>query len=207
MSLQNKVNLLKNFKNFPQKTPIWYLERYNSITATDVAPILECNPYYKKMDILRKKLDNIQGEEDESNENINTIWGNKYEPVAIRIYEDFVHDKVYEVGLIKHQEHTWLGASPDGIRNCGKLLEIKCIWNRKIQNKTPFYYWIQVQIQLEVCDLDECDFFQCKFLEYNDYLDYCQNDGYRKGEVIYEGEKFYWKLPTNASMAAKVTVM
>ena len=194
MSLKNKVNFIKNYKAFPQKSPEWYLERFNSITATDVAPILESNPYYKKIDILKKKLDKSLMIEEIDSENLNLIWGNKYEPVAKIIYEEFVHDTVYDVGLIKHRKYKWLGASPDGIRDCGKLLEIKCVWNRKIKNKTPFYYWIQVQIQLEVCDLNECDFFQCKFLEYDDFLDYSKNDGYRKGEVEYDGQKSYWKL-------------
>ena len=32
-------------------------------------------------------------------------------------------------------------------------------------------YWIQMQIQMEVCDKEECDFFQCKF-EDNKLIDY-----------------------------------
>lgn len=196
MSLRNKVNFLKNFKKFPQKSEIWYKERFNSITATDVAPILEANPYYSKTDILKKKLDRDNMLKEMNTEEVNQVmgWGNKYEPIAKNVYENFVNDKVYDVGLIKHKNYKWLGASPDGIRNCGRLLEIKCVWNRKIKNKTPYYYWIQVQIQLEVCDLDSCDFFQCKFMEYEDYLDYCKDDGYLKGEVDYEGKKYYWKL-------------
>jgi hypothetical protein len=30
----------------------------------------------------------------------------------------------------------------------------------------PIYYWCQVQLQLECCDLDECDFIQCNIEEY-----------------------------------------
>ena len=36
----------------------------------------------------------------------------------------------------------------------------------------PAYYWVQVQLQLECCDLDECDFWQCKIVEYEDYEDF-----------------------------------
>jgi hypothetical protein len=55
----------------------------------------------------------------------------------------------------------------------GRMLEIKCPPARKIQSNgkikgdiCPDYYWIQVQIQLECCDLDECDFWQCHLTEY-----------------------------------------
>jgi hypothetical protein len=54
------------------------------------------------------------------------------------------------------------------------MLEIKCPVTRKIaitdvvEDTCPIYYFCQVQQQLEVCDLDECDFWQCKLYEYKD---------------------------------------
>ena len=85
-----------------------------------------------------------------------------------------------EFGLIGHPKYSFLGASPDRICNhykldgihkskyVGRMLEIKCPLVRKIKmsgpivdNICPIYYWIQVQLQLECCDLEECDFWQC----------------------------------------------
>ena len=55
----------------------------------------------------------------------------------------------------------------------GRMLEIKCTTTRVINTKgiedgeiCPHYYWVQVQLQLECCDLDECDFWQCKLKDY-----------------------------------------
>ena len=55
----------------------------------------------------------------------------------------------------------------------GRMLEIKCPYCRVIQTEgevyggiVPEYYWAQVQGQLEVCELDECDFWQCTITEY-----------------------------------------
>lgn len=72
----------------------------------------------------------------------------------------------------------------------GRMIEIKCPMRRKINDapntpevygiyediidmKTdvkkgicPTYYWVQVQLQLQCCDLDECDFVQCEITEY-----------------------------------------
>jgi hypothetical protein len=53
-----------------------------------------------------------------------------------------------------------LGASPDGVTEDGLLIEIKCPLTRKIEKKVPSYYLPQVQLQLEITDLEECDFVQ-----------------------------------------------
>jgi len=58
------------------------------------------------------------------------------------------------------------------------MLEIKCPYTRKILTKgnlfdiCPKYYWVQIQLQLECCDLDECDFWQCKITEYDNREDF-----------------------------------
>jgi hypothetical protein len=67
-----------------------------------------------------------------------------------------------------------LAASPDGINVCptskryGRMLEIKNIVNREINGKPKMEYWIQMQIQMEVCNLNECDFLETRFIEYPD---------------------------------------
>lgn len=33
----------------------------------------------------------------------------------------------WEVGLVVHPDLPWLGASPDGVTNTGRLIEIKCM--------------------------------------------------------------------------------
>jgi hypothetical protein len=53
------------------------------------------------------------------------------------------------------------------------MLEIKCPVTREIKttgkligDMCPFYYYCQVQQQLICCELDVCDFWQCKLIEY-----------------------------------------
>ena len=63
----------------------------------------------------------------------------------------------------------YIGASPDGIccyesnnkHLIGRMLEIKCPSSRVLIGTIPDYYHLQVQGQLEVCDLEWCDFLQC----------------------------------------------
>ena len=97
--------------------------------------------------------------------------GVKYEPVTILIYEDMYKTKVEEFGCIQHPEYNFIGASPDGINidetnnKFGKMLEIKNIVNREITGIPKTEYWIQTQIQMETCDLNECDFLETRFSE------------------------------------------
>jgi len=63
------------------------------------------------------------------------------------------------------------------------MLEIKCPVTRDIYTSgkivgeiCPFYYYCQVQQQLVCCELDVCDFWQCKLSEYNNRLEYLNDD-------------------------------
>jgi hypothetical protein len=74
-------------------------------------------------------------------------------------------------------ENFFLGASPDGISDDGVMLEIKCPPRRVICGTPTDYYWAQMQGQLEVCDLERCDFLECKLVEFSsceEYLEHVQ---------------------------------
>jgi hypothetical protein len=64
--------------------------------------------------------------------------------------------------LFPHPEYSWLGGSPDGITESGKLVEIKCPLKRKITPEVPVYYMPQLQLLMEILDLDEAVFIQYK---------------------------------------------
>ena len=110
-------------------------------------------------------------------------WGQKYEPVSVLLYEDMYDTKVGDYGCIKHRTYSFLGASPDGINDVlssgkgstryGRMLEIKNIVNREIDGIPKKEYWIQMQLQMETCDLDECDFLETRFkeIEEEEYLE------------------------------------
>lgn len=101
-------------------------------------------------------------------------WGQKYERLSIMIYELRNNTKIGEFGCIKHPKYDFLGASPDGINIdsssplYGRMLEIKNIVNREINGIPLEEYWIQTQLQMQVCDFDECDFLETLFKEYED---------------------------------------
>lgn len=160
------ADLIKNQNSglYPdQHSEEWHLARQELLTASVCATALDCNPYESSHELLVRKVASHSGIFS-IRSNSNTAWGNKYEPIAKAFYENLFNVKVHDIGLVTHPIYDWLGASPDGLMTSGKLLEIKCPVHRKIGD-IPHYYWIQVQIQLEVCNLDECDFLECEFNE------------------------------------------
>ena len=197
--MDNINSLIERHANgeFPlQRSEKWYKCRNNMITASEVATILEFNKYKSSYEILLDKVVKT-----ESTSTINTDWGTKFEPIAIEFYETVVSEKVFEIGLVKHVVYKWLGASPDGLLKSGKLLEIKCPISRKIKDEIPFMYWIQMQIQMETCDIDTCDYLECEFYQYNnkeEYLDDEKSECVKKGEykplLIDNPEIIYYKL-------------
>jgi putative phage-type endonuclease len=163
-----------------QRTQEWYDMRSKVITASSAAQAMGESKYDKPDKLILEKI----GEGDDFKENKYVHHGKKYEKIATMIYENIKDVKIGEFGLILHPTIDFLGASPDGIAmNCslggkfspivGRMLEIKCPLSREIQTSgqedgeiCPHYYWVQVQLQLECCDLEECDFWQCNLREH-----------------------------------------
>ena len=143
------------------------------------------------------------------NVNSSLHHGQKYEPLSVMIYEDMYKTKVDDFGCIQHEKYSFLGASPDGINvdpnslRYGRMLEIKNIVNREIDGIPKKEYWIQMQLQMEVCDLDECDFLETKFTEYENADAYWNDTATdkRKGVIMYfhtkDGKPFYKYMPFN----------
>jgi len=180
---------LKTVTQPEQRTAAWYELRKQRITASDLGMILGLNKYEAQYKFILKKTVGLPFESNEY-----CYHGKKFEQSATLIYQYRYNCVVNEFGLITHAKYNWLAASPDGIcenvkfnktnksKMVGRMLEIKCPFRREIKtngeiydNICPAYYWAQVQQQLECCDLDECDFLQCKIEEYNDRTEFIED--------------------------------
>ena len=184
--LEAHFQKLKALPQPEQRTKEWYDYRHNRITASDTAAAIDLNPYEPVENFILKKTDPNYAFLD----NDNVYHGKKFEQVATQIYEHIYNAEVIEFGALPSEKYTLLGASPDGIcsartldnkfsNRLGTMLEIKCVVQRNIETSgnikgtiCPFYYYCQVQQQLECCELEVCDFWQCKILEYNNRNDY-----------------------------------
>ena len=185
--IEQKIQSLRDIPQPVQRTPQWYQFRWNLITASNAWKAFETQNtmnqlIYEKCQPL-KDFTNEPVDEEIKMVNTNTTlhWGQKYEPLSVMIYENMYNSKVEDFGCIQHPVYKFIGASPDGIiiqsntGRYGRMLEIKNIVNREINGIPKKEYWVQMQLQMEVCDLDECDFLETKFTEYPDYQSY-RND-------------------------------
>jgi putative phage-type endonuclease len=207
--LEKKIQGLRDIPQPVQRTPEWYEFRSNLITASNAWKAFEsqaainqliyekCQPI-KTIDPDVKVINNI-------NTNTPMHHGQKYEPLSVMFYEDKYNTKVEDFGCIQHPSYAFLGASPDGINvdqlsdRFGRMLEIKNPVSRDITGIPKKEYWVQMQLQMEVCDLDECDFLETKFVEYLDRKSYEQDTNCKKGIIIQfytkEGIPFYAYKP------------
>ena len=145
-----------------QKSEEWLALRGNMLTASDAATAIGKNKYEKPDDLLLKKC----GLGEKFTGNAATRHGEKYEDEARILYEERHNEVVHEIGLCPHPVHTWLGGSPDGVSESGKLVEIKCPPTRAIiPGEVPEHYMPQLQLCMEIMDLESCFFVQYQPIE------------------------------------------
>ena len=166
--LTKQVDYLANLPQPEQRSEAWYKFRKGMLTASDLYKAIGTEGIRRALII--KKCKNNTG--NSSGLGSACKHGIKYEDIAILIYEKMKNVKIFDYGCIQDKDFKIFGASPDGI--CGKgsgnmigtMLEIKCPTSRVIiEGKVPDMYWKQIQGQLEVCKLWECDFLECKIIE------------------------------------------
>jgi putative phage-type endonuclease len=203
-----QLTLLRSKPQPAQRTPEWYQFRHNLITASNAYKAFDSQAtknqliYEKCQPLTSVQSSNVNIDSELVEEvkmvNVNSTlhWGQKYEPLSVKVYEHIYETGVEDFGCIQDEEYAFLGASPDGINTdinstrYGRMLEIKNIVNREIDGIPKKEYWIQMQLQMKVCDLDECDFLETRFTEYADQEAY--NSDINPDEIHdnYDGKQF-----------------
>jgi putative phage-type endonuclease len=174
------LNTLMNRPHVPQRSTEWYLQTKNVLTASEFSAILG-TPRAVGQCALKKVIDLSGATETPSVSSgrlaCSTLemsamdWGVRFEPVVKQILTAFWSAEIQDVGRLLHPTDPRLAASPDGlivsaadVNRIGRLLEIKCPIRREMNGKIPHDYWCQMQIQMEVTDIDECDYIEVKLV-------------------------------------------
>jgi len=192
--ITQKLAELKAIPQAKQKTAEWNNVRNNLLTASNIWKVFSSQAQQNSLIYEKcKPLDENKFEYMNANTNSTMHWGVKYEPVTVMLYEHMYQTKLDDFGCIPHPKYNFIGASPDGINSdpantllFGRMVEIKNIYNREITGKPKEEYWVQTQIQMETCDLDECDFVETRIKEYENEEQFYQDTEHEyKGVVIY----------------------
>jgi len=191
--LQKKIDFLKTQYQPEQRTVEWYEFRNRIMTASNMYKILGTPSQYNSF-ICEKclPLNTSHSQNDNIVNSLNSLnWGKKYEKLTLQIYEDIFKTQVSEFGCIIHPNYNYIGASPDGIvtgdplhPHYGRMIEIKNIFNREITGLPLEAYWVQMQIQMEVCDLNVCNFIETRFKECDTIDEWKLINASQKGVVI-----------------------
>ena len=225
--ITQRLNELRAIPQPEQRTAEWYAFRHNLITASNAYKTLmevdgsefnqivfeKCKPLYVPSDSDSEKDDTV-GSIKVVNVETTLHWGQKYEPLSVLIYEHMYNTTIEDFGCIQHDKYLFLGASPDGINvessspRYGRMLEIKNIVNRDITGIPKLEYWVQMQLQMETCKLEECDFLETRFKEYEDETSYLNDNDVEynyKGVILYfskEGKPNYIYAPLDLTKSS-----
>ena len=177
--IKKQIEIVRNTYQPPQRTLEWYEYRHNLMTASNLWKIFSSDAQRNSLIYEKcKPFDPFQSDKTNWHAGGAMHWGTVYETVSIQLYEIMYHTTVEDFGCIQHQEYACIGASPDGINvdslsnRYGRMIEVKNIVNREITGIPKEEYWIQMQLQMETCDLNECDFIETRFKEYDNEEDF-----------------------------------
>ena len=173
---EKKEQILSDLNKQPaikQRTKEWYDIRQTCFSASNLWKVFSSQAQQNSLIYEKCNPESSQKKTREVSNATNPLnWGIKYEPVSIQIYEHRnVGTKVKtDYSCILHPAYPFIGASPDGIvitgEKMGRMVEVKNIYNREITGIPLDEYWVQMQIQMETCNLDECDFLETRIKEY-----------------------------------------
>jgi len=169
-----KLYELLNQSQVAQRSPEWYELRKNRLTASAVAQALGKGKFSSKADLLKSKAFPELDKPFDSHSSPPLRHGIILEDMTARCYSQRLNNiTIHNFGMIPHPTINCFGASPDGINELGIMVEIKTPYRRRVDGNIPYEYMIQMQGQMAVCNISECDFVDAEiYFNYKCIEDY-----------------------------------
>lgn len=190
-------DVIKTINSAPvqkQRSEEWYDIRHNLFSASNIYKLFGSSALFNSLVYEKCKPPAIHHGGINSDTRNPMNWGIKYEPLSLMIYEEKYNTRVKsDYGCIPHKNPRYhIGASPDAINidptntfKYGTLVEVKNPVNRNIDGVPSEAYWVQMQMQMEVCDLMFCDFLETRFKEFESEQAYLESDHKYKGIICF----------------------
>ena len=205
------VERILSLPQVPQRTQEWYLQGKRVLTASEFASL-----FGSPRAIRQLAFQKVAPPADATPQQTNRLacltcemgpfdWGVRFEPVVKNILADKWGATIMDSGRLLHPTDPLLAASPDGLileaddpARVGRLLEIKCPITREIGNEIPFEYWCQMQIQMEVTGIDECEYVEVK-------IESGTKQGDMSGNVVPDGHVWLYQNTETCRMSYAYT--
>lgn len=169
---QEQLDELVNRKQTEQRTEEWYRQMSEIISASELENLFAAPRQRAKL-VLSKTVPYVPRNVPlavYSDQMCAFDWGIRFEPVVKQIYVEKYQVTLKELGRLHHPTQPMCTASPDGLvydcpygKRTGRLIEIKCPVTREIDGVIPKGYYTQMQMQLHVTGLRECDYVEAEF--------------------------------------------
>ncbi len=182
------------YDHLEQGSAEWLAFRKDKISATDIAVIMGISPYCSPYQLWQRKLCLIP----EVQENDAMRRGKDLEPIALEAYSKIVGYEM-EPRIVTHTSHNWAMASLDAMSKCStRICEIKCMGKKNHEEAMngdvkPLYMY-QMQWQMFVTDLSECDYFV--FSEESNHVIMIKRDQDLINEMVVKAKDFLHLLDT-----------
>ena len=170
--------LIKTYGIDDQRTAAWFAKRGEMLTASEIWKCFASATHASRCELIMSKLAPPKRNDGPAVGAL--IWGTRFEPVAKEIYSKLGNIQIKDLSCVRHPEHNYIGASPDGLiisddeRN-GRLIEFKCPISRQFTDETPIpdHYYHQMQLQMECTNLQECEYVEMQFktMKYTEWVD------------------------------------
>jgi hypothetical protein len=184
------LDALLNQKQTEQRTQEWYDQMATILSASELGNLFASARQRAIMVVAKTKPPPVRYQQlAVPSERMNPFdWGIRFEPVVKQIYEHKYGAVVKELGRLRHPTDPRCMASPDGLvyqsvypQRVGRLVEIKCPVTREIDGTVPKDYYAQMQMQLQVSGLHECDYIEAVFSSAY------KNMEMKQGPCLYDG--------------------
>jgi putative phage-type endonuclease len=167
-----EVERILSLPQIPQRTPEWYAQGRSVLTASEFGTLFGSPRAIRQLAF--QKVPTLEPHQTNrpacmTCEMSPFDWGVRFEPVVKLILKEKWGATIMESGRLLHPTDPLLAASPDGLiseatepERIGRLVEIKCPITREITGTIPFEYWCQMQLQMEVTGIEECEYVEVK---------------------------------------------
>jgi hypothetical protein len=168
------IQRLLNMPQIEQRTDAWYQDALGLLSASQFNTILKSGRTRGQLVLQKASLEPIDLSQRRTvvpTLELNPFtWGIRFEPIVKQIYQALTGTRVVDLGRLKHSVDRRLAASPDGLvvegpdQRLARFVEFKAPVTRKILSVVPDDYMAQMQIQMEVGQVEECDYLEIKFI-------------------------------------------
>ena len=167
--LETHVRDLCTRPQLEQRTTAWYKQMGTLISASELGSLF--GSVKQRAQLILSKVNPVtRPPQPLALESVHMSafdWGIRFEPVVKQIYNYKYQTTIQELGRLLHPTDPRCSASPDGMivsqERYGRLLEIKCPVTRQPDGRVPKDYYHQMQMQLHVTGLTQCDFVEAVF--------------------------------------------